>query len=584
MLRPSSIIVRNVRTFAGEHTLNLHDRLTVIVGANNSGKSSLLRALFSFSNFAELTDLGRVGSTPSARLRFPIRQPHLQRIWKDAQENCSRLGLNFPGWGHDGFYLEARGDGSRALGWGSQQLFFNENELRGRNNGTDEQAGRHGADQNQLSEVCGLMNRSALGISLWSHSSERTTHPKRMSGLDVAELQRSLLFLRLRHPEYFERYERAITTEFPEFLRIAFNDDQHNNNYVPHLQLGISENLELARASFGAGAWAFVCVLAAAYVTHATGGRVLLLDEPTLYMHPQLERTLLRELGRVGTSAKDQLQLIAASHSPILVDAAAVDGGLRIVDWLDRKAASAQVVEVPELRGSSVWAAAGTTNSSIAEVVYAETILFVEGPSDVEALSVLANGLGVRAPCRLMPLQQTSWYTSKRQQQRGERFAVLSQLAKLRPNGYLVAPRLALDEDQRTQAEPHLQTLPQGVCPEVQYFGDSRSDLEGLFCVEPFLVQFFEQELKAADKPADAVSGAVKSALSDAEAKGSTIIYSLFQSLLAEPEAKPTQLPQLAQFLVDSKDQPWAEGVLRNLAPVLAFVDATRQVHRPSSA
>jgi predicted ATP-dependent endonuclease of OLD family len=93
-------------------------------------------------------------------------------------------------------------------------------------------------------------------------------------------------------------------------------------------------------------------MLTAARAAKATGARTLILDEPHLYLHPGLERRLIRELTRPDYWHGAPLQLIVATHSPAFVDAAWADGQLYALDWTDRDHTAVSARDVTATRKS----------------------------------------------------------------------------------------------------------------------------------------------------------------------------------------------------------------------------------------
>lgn len=113
MLAPTEFRLKNIRTFLGEHTLRLHPHLTVIVGTNNAGKSSLLLAIHAVSRNrygATLPGLARHGSTPDAALAFPVPFAALESANPDIRANAnSTSGGIFPSSDDVDFFVEERG-------------------------------------------------------------------------------------------------------------------------------------------------------------------------------------------------------------------------------------------------------------------------------------------------------------------------------------------------------------------------------------------------------------------------------------------------------------------------------------------
>jgi hypothetical protein len=110
---------------------------------------------------------------------------------------------------------------------------------------------------------------------------------------------------------------------------------------------------------------------------------VILLDEPDVFLHPDLQRRLVRVLEATGR------QTVMASHSAEVAGEASISN----LTWVDRhRKTSRRVGDDREMQALS--ASLGTTfNLSMARALRAKTVLFVEG-DDMKVLRVLASKVG----------------------------------------------------------------------------------------------------------------------------------------------------------------------------------------------
>lgn len=113
-------------------------------------------------------------------------------------------------------------------------------------------------------------------------------------------------------------------------------------------------------------------------------GRIMLIDEPEISLHPQAQRSLIRALSALNS------QMIVATHSPSLLDRA----DPRKIVRLARVAGAVGVARSPALTDQEARRLARFTTPQAAEAFFAQTIILVEGISDVIVIEALADRLG----------------------------------------------------------------------------------------------------------------------------------------------------------------------------------------------
>lgn len=113
-------------------------------------------------------------------------------------------------------------------------------------------------------------------------------------------------------------------------------------------------------------------------------GRILLIDEPEVSLHPQAQRSLMTALAALNS------QMIVATHSPSLLDRA----DPRSVMRLRRVAGAATVARSTGLSAADATRLARFTTPQAAEAFFARSVILVEGLSDMIVIEALADRQG----------------------------------------------------------------------------------------------------------------------------------------------------------------------------------------------
>jgi AAA domain, putative AbiEii toxin, Type IV TA system/Overcoming lysogenization defect protein-like, TOPRIM domain len=113
-------------------------------------------------------------------------------------------------------------------------------------------------------------------------------------------------------------------------------------------------------------------------------GRILLVDEPEISLHPQSQRALMRAMRGLGS------QMLVATHSANLLDRA----DPRTVVRLRRSAAGIDLASPSTLSDEDARRLSRFTSPQTAEAFFARTVVLVEGMSDQLAIEALAERRG----------------------------------------------------------------------------------------------------------------------------------------------------------------------------------------------
>jgi predicted ATPase len=602
----TGIRLENIRGFEGEHFVPIASGLTVLMGRNNAGKSTVLRAPFlvmppSRDNmrFAEYCRSGTTTSETTLRINVPPADFErclgfsLERIRDVQVQNRSSAWTpladhnDFVGWPARpvvelGARMSANRPPVKILRVVSTQPDIRSflavdlhSKARARLAGIDVLTNAEPAWFQRAFSA--LENESeALSTCLvahWEHHrpdavSGWIKQPKRrLVDTDEKQLQETLTFLRLKHPADFDRISTALARAFPEFQRLDFIDvEKEKFNYRPAFVARGGSNQPLARENIGSGAWTFLCILTAARVAKVTGARLLMLDEPHLYLHPGLERRLIDDLLNLEEWDDEPLQVVAATHSPTFVNAAVERGTLNILDWKDVERTSVTI------RAGLTAALFDKLTSQPSDLLYADRLVFVEGPSDVVALKMLARErCNLQQPLRFVPLRESDAITSEV----ARYFSVVVQSHGL---GFQTMGLLVLDCDKKNQLEAKWDKLDQGLDPrrvaglDIAWAGAPGNDVESAFCDEDFLVAYFVHhgvpDAKCRQTVRTTLAKVKMPATSKAE-KGCAAIRSLHEELLLTAGGtKAEDLEKLMRFYMDKADEPFAERPRTLLKPL----------------
>lgn len=634
------IHLNNIRGFVGSNSISLNSKLTVIVGPNNVGKSTLLRVMMIMaSSWGKLAQERVALLSPYVRrgadsfeiaLRFRLQSNvldfrtilrSLDFELKDKHNTFTSVD-KIPEFSH--FFepdsrvelsigLEQKGErfvvfhANKSAGSVYDDLRFVGGLLSSPTTGENPYSNPPtGSNLNNIYKFFGNYFLRAP-FAAWSHKpwikGEAWQQPtRRLEDDEDQSVQQALLYLKIKHEDSaFKHLRLAILNAFQEFQELDFFD-KGGFDYRPSLQpTGVGEGTHdtdrlLTRELLGNGSWSYLSILTAAHAAKATGAQLFILDEPHLYLHPGLERQLIRELtGQESASWDDArpwhdfpLQLVVATHSPSFVDAAWQDGQLYILDWNNPEHTEVKAHDVTAVQHSIGGIAPRFWQgliSSPSDMIYAERVMFVEGPSDVVAIQTLIRGLGLsKEPIHIEPLLVSDLVKKK------QVIDVLPLIARSRRGGLLIKPILMLDNDKKLSAEADWGKKPVDdprTKMRVIFIGKEKNDFESTFCELDFLCEYFKHrcislnntQTKLIENKILAMAGITKtkSELASVD-KGWKLVADLHQELLNESDIarnKEGYLVVLIDFLINNRDKIFSQAVLNNLQ------DLTKALGKP---
>lgn len=636
--RLSAIRLLDVRGFKGEHILKLSNRLNTVVGVNNIGKSTILRSPVSilaqirdkFNNEKHGKPFVRIGeSSAEMVLRFTclgldkddIRKDFAFGVMRGSISNAyNRFGFTLS---EDSEVLQLIEDechevevGLRVFTGRAPQRIFRvlfpdrpgrrfawfqtspERQFKCVDSSWTLEISHDQASARIEQMLIKHLQQDPAPITSWAHApfatSEEWTQGRRRVLDDTEDhVKQALLFLKVKHDEEFKKLRNSVLKAFSEFSDLLFNELSGPYEYRPSFQFAHSVQQigsSITREVLGSGCWTFLSILTAARTALVTGAGTLILDEPHLYLHPGLERRLLRELTEPELWDGNPLQIVAATHSPVFVDAACRQGELCLLNWTDDRRDSVKMFDVSgairsrDEKIANFWKARTSLPS---ELLYADRVVFVEGPSDKAALELIIGV--VKSASAQATRIETLCRTDKIVQK--DMIHVLSILAQAATTGFIAKPALILDSDKRSLAEKEWEKLKVAERPpitmSVTYAGHPNNDLESWFCEQQFLEYYFASCEKAVldDKSrASKISETLlrfkeiwktKTVLSSRE-KGCVVIDELHDSCLGQDNierGKENYLQKMMDFLIRNLTASQCEAVKSSLKPIFDVLE-----------
>lgn len=364
-----------IRNFKGIQQMDVHfDPITLLVGANNSGKTTILQAIrlfyYCLGRCAQTQPNGSVilkkNVTPFAEFTLIPAHELRELVYQGATPNTRSRGIRLLGSLYSGLVFEFMIYGAYST------LLVIDPVVQTSGSITAEHVDASIRQPLYVPGFSGIVTRELL-------ATDRRVEQLIVSG-QHNEVLRNLV-LRLRSmPETFDYLVRTLKEQF----NVTFKGLPANPTETEFLRAAYDETgfrLAFDIVSAGSG---FLQILQ--FLAHAlqSPSPVLLLDEPDAHMHVQLQESFMKLLRTFA--AERSMQVIMASHSETILR----QSSLNEIRLIDRRNGLAQTFTDPivlqnELNDEGVW----PQHSELTEALRIKRLLLCESAGDAELLMSL---------------------------------------------------------------------------------------------------------------------------------------------------------------------------------------------------
>lgn len=416
----SRVSIRRFKQFKSLD-LDLSPGLSLVAGANNSGKSSLLHALavWEFCRTATIMERGPEGLLSGAIQRqglglgddefSPINVPSLKHLWtnlKSAKTPTDGDGYTLSisvAWSVDdvphslGFALSLANDRlfikvqSSDLTLGDRVPVFAYLPPFAGITAREERVGGAIRRRRTGEGLAGAVLRNILLDMRQKNASLRTELKGTRRNLTDASLRR------LREEDPWELLQQAMRTQFGAELQVDdFSEEYHSYIKVEVVKGGVEGYKLTKHPQFnardlmveGSGFLQWLSVYALAVTNDID---VLLLDEPDAHLHPSLQRSLLSQLDELAGAAGKQA--LIATHSAEILRHVEPHRILQI-----KGSSSARYLTEEHQKVALLEGIGSSFSPRFEKVRRYRKIFFHEGTSDLAILEHLAKTMGVDWP------------------------------------------------------------------------------------------------------------------------------------------------------------------------------------------
>lgn len=298
----------NIQRFKNLNNLSIElEKINVIVGSNNSGKSSILQAIQFAVSVAQTTKLEKTAYWHHTQDRLPTSISQTQLIYSPLQD--------VPSLAPFGNLVESQDQG----------IIVNFIEAESEN--TSKICISRGKNKNIRIEITGEL----LGTQLQSIENPYCIYVPGLAGIqgneefrppsyvrraaargDANNVFRNILLLLKRDTEAWPQFLSDFQTIFPNLSVVVEYDYENDDSINTFIKIGYKK---LPIDAAGTGVLQAIQILS--YV-NLYGPKVLLLDEPDAHLHPNNQRVLARLL--VHLVETRSLQIIICTHSRHILD------------------------------------------------------------------------------------------------------------------------------------------------------------------------------------------------------------------------------------------------------------------------
>ncbi|MFK7681723.1 ATP-dependent nuclease [Priestia megaterium] len=379
-----SINLKGYKSINESGNLNLHNKVNVFAGKNNTGKTALIEGLYKIANSQLIENFSnREDAKIILELEVLVNEEELRfinsvmdsRYWLfevnrlkvtisyNSSSNVSCID-KVSGFIDDHYEVIYENDMN-------PNTAYYYNNLNGNtvNFGHVPQA---------VKTIFSLLNRSVVFISGNRHvPNEQQAQLSDKLTVDGNNLNKFLYTLHLNDETMFDQITSVFKLIFDDVTSIGTPIDGHGSTYISLKFEGNEESIPLYNCGSG-----FTHVLLLLCVLFTQRNSIVLFDEPHVFLHPSAEKAIYDIIGE-----NNHHQYLLTTHSPILINYS-FEKNIFLVDKEDGISRFTELENIQEVLNNI-----GVSNSDFA---LSDKVLFVEGETEEAVIPQILSHFGMK--------------------------------------------------------------------------------------------------------------------------------------------------------------------------------------------
>lgn len=412
VLRIISVNLKNYKSISDTNELKIDSKINIFAGKNNTGKTSLIEALYMIAN-GQLQKCLEVDTT--CEIELSLNHEDLKFLNnglrpEESTWNTEKIKVYFRF--HETNVMIKKVEvfevNEYSNLWDNKSNVNSEESYLFKNqNGSTVD---YGTVPRLFENIMFLIKEKIVYISGTRHvlNSEQTNVIYKLN-IDGTNLHSFLYTLRNNNEDTFNQIKKAFIDIFPDVSSISTNI-RNGNGGIPDTNInlyfeGLDEPIPLY--SCGSG---FTHVLILLSILYSGQDRIVLFDEPHVFLHPSAEKAVYDLINET-----EYHQYFLTTHSPILINYPFN----KKVFLVKKEAGNSYVAEFNELQ--EILKDIGINNSDLA---FSDKVLFVEGKTEEYVIPRILSHFGMRQigyNYRVLDMNGTSNHFSKKSAMEGYR-------------------------------------------------------------------------------------------------------------------------------------------------------------------
>lgn len=381
--------VKNYKSIKETGRINLHEKINILAGKNNTGKSAFIEAIYKTVNANLMDVLGMQQGKLNIKIEIKVSPEELETLYDLVDENYQIKSL-------DRFRINLEYQSSLNLSCITKVEIFQEGEFRNfylnnskisNGKATNEyaiatkQGGKinyYGNLPKFLVNLFAFLKNKIVYISGSRYVPQvDETNLKEALSTDGSNLNAFLYTLHNNHEKNFDIILDNFMKIFDDVISISTPINSDNNTYISIYFEGLDTPIPLFNCGSG-----YTHVLLLLCVLFTKEDSIVLFDEPQVYLHPSAEKAIYDLVSEVG-----EHQFIFTTHSPILINYPIAKNLFHV----SKERGNSTFIQLDKMQ--DILFDIGVSNSDYA---LSDKVIFVEGETEEATIPLILSKYGLK--------------------------------------------------------------------------------------------------------------------------------------------------------------------------------------------